>query len=108
MKQDPQFFGKILWSDEFTLQKGGYVNMHILHSKQLSNLHLMREERSQYQFKIHFWTGILNVKIIEPFELPGKLSGQSYLNFLQNDLLNLMEEMSEESSRILIVLAEGR
>lgn len=96
IEQDPQFFDKILWSDESTLKKDGYFNMHNLHSWQLSNPHLMREQRSQYQFKINYWTGILNGKIIGPFELPGNLSGQSYLNFLQNDLPNLMEDVPEE------------
>lgn len=96
IEEDPQFFNNILWTDESTLKRDGYFNMHNLHSWQLSNPRLMREDRSQYQFKINYWTGILNGKIIGPFELPGNLSGQSYLQFLQNDLPNLLEEVPEE------------
>lgn len=72
------------------------MNLHNLHSWELENPHLMREDRSQYQFKINYWTGILSGIIIGPFELPGNLTGQSYLEFLQNDLPNLLEEVPEE------------
>lgn len=96
IEQDPHFFNNILWSDESTLKRDGCFNMHNLHSWQLSNPHLMRENRSQYQFKINYWTGILNGKIIGPFELPGNLTGQSYLDFLRNDLPNLLDVVSEE------------
>lgn len=69
--------------------KEGYLNIHNLHRWQLENLHIMHEDRSQYQFKIIYWTGILNGQIIGPFELPGNLDGPSYLSFLQNDLPGL-------------------
>lgn len=95
MEADPQFFNKILWSDESTLKRDGYMNLHNLHSWQLTNPRAMREDRSQYQFKINYWTGILNGKIIGPFELPGNLTGQSYLEFLENDLPNLLQEVPE-------------
>lgn len=96
IEEDPQFFDNIMWSDEATLKRDGYFNMHNLHSWQLSNPHLMREDRSQYQFKINYWTGILNGKVIGPFELTGNLSSQTYLQFLRNDLPSLMEEVPEE------------
>lgn len=96
IEEDPQFFNKILWSDESTVKRDGYLNLHNLHSWQLENPRLMREDRSQYQFKINYWTGILNGEIIGPFELPGNLTGQSYLEFLENDLPNLLREVPEE------------
>lgn len=96
MNEDPQFFNKILWSDESTLKRDGYMNLHNLHSWQLENPFVCREDRSQYQFKINYWTGIINGKIIGPFELAGNLTGESYLNFLQNDLPNLLAEVPEE------------
>lgn len=82
--------GAPIWSDESTLKKRRILYW------QLSNPNLMLEERSQYQFKVNYWTGILNGIIIGPFVLPGNLSTHSYLNFLQSDLPNLMEEVPEE------------
>lgn len=89
INSNPDFFDKILWSDESTCKKDGYFNMHNLHSWQITNPRLIRSERSQYQFKINLWTGILNRQIIGPFELPGTLTGETYLNFLRNDLNTL-------------------
>lgn len=53
----------------------------------------MREDRSQYQFKVNMWTGILNGRIIGPCELTQNLDGANYLHFLQNGLPNLLEDV---------------
>lgn len=92
-RDDPLFLTKILWSDESTFKKDGYVNMHNLHEWRVENPHLTRQDRSQYRFKVNMWTGILNGKIIGPFELPDALNGEVYLDFLQNHLPNLLEDV---------------
>lgn len=107
MTADPEFFDKILWSDESTCKKDGYFNMHNLHSWQLTNPHLVREDRSQYQFKINLWTGILNGNIIGPFELPGTLTADSYLNFSRHDLPTLLENVSLEERRRMWLQHDG-
>lgn len=53
-REDPQFFNKILWSDESTFKKDGYINLHEWH---VENPHLLREDRYQYRFKVNMWTG---------------------------------------------------
>lgn len=95
MEEDPTFFDKILWSDESTCQRDGFLNMHNVHSWQVKghNPHLMREDHSQYQFKINLWSGILNGEIIGHFELPQTLNGPRYLQFLQNELPILLENV---------------
>lgn len=96
IREDPQFFNKILWSDESSCKKDGYLNLHNLHSWQLENPHLIRQDRSQYQFKINLWTGIINGQIIGPHELPETLNAERYLSFLQNDLPLLLESVAPE------------
>lgn len=91
--EDSQFLDSILWSDESTFKKDGFMNLHNLHEWRIENPHLIREDRSQYRFKVNLWTGILNGKIIGPFELPENLNGEIYLNFLQNVLPNLLEDV---------------
>lgn len=93
IREDPQFLNKILWTDESTFKKDGYLNLHNLHGWHIENPHLMREDRSQYQFKVNMWTGILNGQVIGPFELPENLNGNNYLEFLQNDLPTLLEDV---------------
>lgn len=88
------FFDQILWSDKSSVKRDGYLNLHILNRWQLENPHIVCENRYQYQFKIIYWTGILNGQIIGPFKLPGNLDGRSYLSFFQNDLLGLLEDVA--------------
>lgn len=92
-REDPRFFEKILWSDESTFKKDGYMNLHNLHEWHVENPNLMREGRSQYRFKVNMWTGILNGRVIGPFELPEVLNGEIYLDFLVNHLPNLLEDV---------------
>lgn len=92
-RDDPLFLTKILWSDESTFKKDGYMNMHNLHEWHVENPHLTRQDRSQYRFKVNMWTGILNGQIIGPFELPDALNGEVYLDFLQNHLPSLLEDV---------------
>lgn len=93
IREDPDFLNKILWTDESTLKRDGYLNLHNLHGWHSENPHLMREDRSQYQFKVNMWTGILNGQLIGPFELPENLNGATYLYFLQNNLPTLLEDV---------------
>ncbi|KAL3265612.1 hypothetical protein HHI36_009816 [Cryptolaemus montrouzieri] len=88
-QEDPQFLDKILW----TCKKDGYFNLHNLHGCYTENPHLKRQGRSQNQFKINLWTGILNGQAVGSFELPENLNGENYLNFLQNELPILLEDV---------------
>nr|CAH7742739.1 unnamed protein product [Callosobruchus chinensis] len=92
-RDDPFFLTKILWSDESTFKKDRYMNMHNYHEWHVENPHLTRQDRSQYRFKVNMWTGILNGQIIGPFELPDALNGEVYLDFLQNHLPSLLEDV---------------
>lgn len=67
----------------------------------------MREDRSQYQFKVNLWSGILNGKVIGPYELPQTLNSGSYLNFLQNVLPNLLEDVPLTISRAMWFQNDG-
>lgn len=43
-------------------KKDDYMNIHNWHSLKFKNPHAVREDRSQYEFKINLWIGILNVR----------------------------------------------
>ncbi|KAJ8728535.1 hypothetical protein PYW07_006231 [Mythimna separata] len=107
IRADPQFFNKILWSDESSCRRDGYLNLHNLHSWQLVNPHLMREDRSQHQFKINLWAGIINGQIIGPFELPATLNAEYYLHFLRNELPTLLENVPEDVRQAMWLQNDG-
>lgn len=77
-EEDPNFFDKVLWSDESSCRRDGYANLHNIHSWQLANPHETREDKSQHQFKINLWTGIFQGTILGPVELPPTLNGENY------------------------------
>lgn len=58
-REDPQFFNKILWTDESTFNRVGIFNIHNLHSWALQNPKLIRNHRFQHQFGVNPWAGIL-------------------------------------------------
>lgn len=94
IREDSAFFDKILWSDESSCKRNGYVNMHNLHSWQATNPRNIRQDRAQVQFKVNLWTGILNGQIVGPVELSETLTGPNYLNFLQNTLPELLQSLN--------------
>ncbi|GFU79382.1 hypothetical protein TNCV_871531 [Trichonephila clavipes] len=51
----------------------------------------MRKDWSKFQFKTNMGTGILSKKIFGPFELAKVLNGAKCLNFLRNNLPDLLE-----------------
>lgn len=90
---DPDFLSKILWTDESTFKKDNFMNMHNLHCWSLANPHAIREDRSQYQFKINLWCGIINGQVVGPIEIPGAFNGQHYLELLRDELNGLLEDV---------------
>lgn len=68
--KDPEFLHKILWTNKSTLNRNCYLKLRNLHEFHTENPHL-----------------------IGPFELTQYLNGATYLNFLQNDLPTLLEDV---------------
>lgn len=63
-----------------------------LHEWHVENPNLMRQDRSQHRFKVNMWTGLLNGRIVGPYELPEALNAVNYLDFLQNHLPGLLPD----------------
>lgn len=90
---DPEFLSRILFTDEAQFTRDGVVNYHNVHIWALENPHMIRESRHQEQFSVNIWAGIVGDTLIGPFILPRILNGDTYLNFLQNELPALMEDV---------------
>nr|CAI5854803.1 unnamed protein product [Callosobruchus analis] len=98
---DPEFFNKIVWTDESMCKRDGYMNFHTLHRWQTFNPHEKREDRSHYECKINLWKGIFNCQILESVELPATLNSDNYLELLENLLPILLENVSLEQRRTM-------
>ncbi|KAJ8917919.1 hypothetical protein NQ315_002612 [Exocentrus adspersus] len=87
--QDEIFFSKALFTDESSFANTGRENRHNYHHYADQNPRLMREDDHQHHFKVNVWAGICGEYVIGPHFLEGNLTGNGYLQFLQNDLLQL-------------------
>jgi hypothetical protein len=53
------------------------------------------------------WAGIIGNRLIGPHVLPPHLNGEGYLNFLQNELSNLLDDVPLEVRRDMWYLHDG-
>jgi len=90
---DQHFHKRILFTDEACFTRRGIINMHNEHEYAYENPHAIRSSRFQHDFKINVWAGIIGNFLIGPVILPDRLSGASYLNFLENSLPELLEDL---------------
>lgn len=81
------FHQKIIFSDEATFCLNGTVNRQTCRYWSRDNPHWMAEAHTQHPQKINVWAGIVHNRILGPFFFEGTLTGEKYLEFLQNDLV---------------------
>lgn len=82
-----RFVQKICFSDEATFCLNGQVNRQNYRYWAQENPHWYIENHTQYNEKVNVWAGIVENRIIGPFFFDESLTGERYLNFLQNDLI---------------------
>lgn len=87
------FCSSILFTDEAGFTRDGIINSHNLHLWGEENPHAMIETRHQQRFMVNVWAGIIGSNLIGPFVLEERLNGVVYLQFLQQHLNNLLEEV---------------
>ena len=85
-------FGSILFSDEACFTRDGYFNSRNSHIWHDENPHAVAPRRHQQQFSVNMWAGILGENIIV-YLLPARLSANIYLDFLQNILPLLLQNI---------------
>jgi hypothetical protein len=90
-EQDPNFISYILWSDEATFTRDGINNCHNEHVWSLQNPHAFKRHRFQNRFSINTWCGIFNGRLLPIQILPHRLNAAIYLEFLDNNLHQLLE-----------------
>lgn len=86
------FLKSILWTDESKFTREGIVNFHNLHhwAPKGQNPRKKRAVTFQRKFSVNVWAGLIGNTIVGPHYLPDNLNGDNYLNFLINDLPELM------------------
>lgn len=84
---------RLLFTDEATFTRDGINNTRNSHQWSEENPHATVDTNFQYRFSVNVWCGMIDYQLIGPFVLENRLTGQSYLEFLQNEFFPLLEEV---------------
>lgn len=93
MREDPDFLYRILWTDEASLSTAGEVNKKNLHYWSRENPRKTYERRRSGRRTVGVWCGMIRNRIIGPFFYNGNLDGRRYLNMLQTDIENGIDDL---------------
>lgn len=102
-----QFFKKILWTDEALFTRQGVFNTHNMHLWATENPKAAWETSFQRRFTIHVWAGVIGDQFVGPHIFEGNLNGPMYLNFLRNELPQLLEAVEEGRREGIIFQQDG-
>lgn len=91
--RDNDFFKKVLWSDEATFTTAGMFNRRNSHLWALENPRGICEIKIQGRKAVHVWCGILDTQVIGPIFYEFNLNGERYLEFLENEIENYLENL---------------
>ena len=81
------FVNNIIFTDEATFCLNGRVNRHNCRYWSADNPHWMIETHTQTPQKLNVWAGICGDQIIRSFFIDGNLTGDRYLQLLQEQII---------------------
>jgi len=82
-----------MFTDEAQFNRDGVNNTHSSHVWADENPHATVESNFQQRFSVNVWCAVLDDQLIGPFILDGRLTGEAYLRFLQEELPQLLEDV---------------
>jgi len=83
----------ILFTNEAQFNRNGLNNTHNSHVWADENSHATVESNFQLRFSVSVWCAVLDDQLIGPFVLEGRLTGEAYLRFPQEELPRLLEDV---------------
>lgn len=101
------FLENILFTDEATFTTNGTVSSQNTRYWTENNPHYVINCKSQYSEKINVFCGISSKRIIGPFFFNGSLNGTRFLEFLQGDFEDCIDELSLIERANLIIQLDG-
>lgn len=106
-QENENFVNKVLWTDESTFSRTGIFNSHNQHFWSVENPRKTRETSFQLNFSVNVWAGIIDKHIIGPYFFSTTLNGNTYLNFLRNELNSLMDSVPLSTRRDMWFQQDG-
>ena len=96
---NPAFPAQVLFTDVVCFTRGDYCNSRNSHIWDDENPHAVFIRVHQVRFNVNIRGGILGDYLLGPIIIPDRLNGAAFLEFLQNTLPLIMEEISHAIRR---------
>lgn len=106
-ENDQNFTRKILVMDEASFTRNGINNFRNTHVWSVENPHAIKRTNFQHRFSVNVWAAIVNGILVGPYILPDRLSGENYLDFLQNHFPGLLEDVPLNIWQNMWLLQDG-
>lgn len=87
-----RYLRRCLFTDEAQFTRDGVFNLRNSHMWSEENPFATRQSHSQHKFSVNVWCGVYDNKLIGPHIFPNILTGEIYLDFLQNHLPILLDD----------------
>src|SRR5262249_33155043 len=105
--REDRITNKILWTDESRFHNNGIANRHNCHYWSADNLHWLGETHFQRIWGINVWCGIIDGYIIGPKFFNGTLASKLYLQNLENELHDYLENVPLNLRENMILQQDG-
>lgn len=92
-RQNFHFYKTVLWTDEASFTRHGILNLRNLHRWERENPKAIRTSKFQHEFSVNVWAGLIDNLLLGPFILPMRLNADNYLQFLNEELPTLLEDV---------------
>lgn len=96
IEENPHFISNIVFSDEATFTLHGFVNKQNYRHWAQINPNWYEELHTQFPQKINVWAGLFAGHVIGPFFIDGNLTGQRYLQLLQQEIVPAINNLSPD------------
>lgn len=83
----------MMFTDEAQFTRDGVNNCHNEHRWSDENPHATVESNFQHRFSVNVWCGMFNNQLLGPVVLEHRLTGARYLEFLENNLTDLLDDV---------------
>lgn len=107
LEDDPFFPRRIIFSDEATFSSNGTVSSQHCRWWSEENPNFTIKSRDQYSFKTNVWCGIYKDRLIGPYFFHQSMNAERYLQFLQNQINDFMDELPLQERQCIWFQQDG-
>lgn len=95
IREQRNFFKLVLFTDESTFHRNGFVNRHNFHYYDNRNPHILHVSSYQHKWTLNVWGGIIDNFVIGPHFFEERLNGAVMLRFLHEEFPRLTEHLPD-------------